>query len=125
MKINFYKCKLCNKIIESKQKGEFFCCKEPMQLLTANTTEAAFEKHIPVVKKENNKIEVCIGSVIHPMQPEHFIEFISIETEQGRQTKFLKPSDNPVASFYFSPDDKFVCAYAYCNLHGLWAKEAE
>ncbi|MCP1101784.1 desulfoferrodoxin family protein [Aequitasia blattaphilus] len=88
--------------------------------LTANTTDAAQEKHVPVVTIKDNQVDVVIGSVEHPMLEEHYITGIYIETKAGGQFKSLKPGDAPKASFILSDDDSFVAAYEYCNLHGLW-----
>lgn len=94
--------------------------KSEYEKLTANTTDAATEKHVPVVKQDGNKVEVVVGSVIHPMLPEHYITAIYIETKNGGQYKRLKAGDEPKAVFTIEDGDEFVAAYEYCNLHGLW-----
>ncbi len=96
------------------------CCGIPMEQLKANTTDAATEKHVPVVAVTGNKISVKVGSVSHPMTEEHYIQWIMITTEKGRQRKTLKPGNEPSADFELTADDKFISAEAYCNLHGLW-----
>lgn len=93
-----------------------------MQELTANTTDAAVEKHVPVVTVDGNKVNVEVGSVMHPMTEEHLIQFIWLETEKGGQVRNLISSDDPKAEFIVG-DDKPVAVYEYCNLHGLWKKE--
>ena len=85
------------------------------------STDAAQEKHVPVVTKKCKQVKVDVGSVVHPMSEEHFIEWVAIETAQGYQVKYLKAGDLPVCSFSLADGDVFVKAYAYCNLHGLWA----
>lgn len=85
------------------------------------STDAAQEKHVPVVTKKCKQVKVDVGSVVHPMSEEHFIEWVAIETAQGYQVKYLKAGDLPVCSFSLADGDTFVKAYAYCNLHGLWA----
>ena len=85
------------------------------------STDAAQEKHVPVVTKKCKQVKVDVGSVTHPMSEEHFIEWVAIETAQGYQVKYLKAGDLPVCSFSLADGDTFVKAYAYCNLHGLWA----
>lgn len=92
-----------------------------MTELTANTTDAAVEKHVPVVTVNGNTVEVNVGSVTHPMEEKHFIEWIALETKNGNQLKYLKPGDAPKAVFALTEGDEVVRAYAYCNLHGLWA----
>lgn len=87
--------------------------------VVADTVEASFEKHIPVVELEGNNVKVTVGSVIHPMIDVHYIEVIAVETKKGFQIKYLNPGELPIAEFTLV-NDEFVSAYAYCNLHGLW-----
>ncbi|MBO4320332.1 MAG: desulfoferrodoxin [Treponema sp.] len=123
MILRFYKCKKCGKII-AVIKGspcDTMCCGEAMVELKANTTDAAVEKHVPVVQKNGNLVEVSVGSVAHPMEEKHYIEWISLETKEANLMKELKPGDEPKAVFALTDGDDVVRAYAYCNLHGLWA----
>lgn len=96
------------------------CCGEEMKELIPNTTEAATEKHIPVISISNGVIEVNVGSVAHPMIPEHYIEFIIVVTDNACYTKKLTPNDLPTAKFPIMPEEHLECALAYCNIHGLW-----
>ena len=118
----FYICKRCGNIIEMvKPSGvPVVCCGEPMTELVPGTVEAAVEKHIPVYEVKDGKVSVTVGSVEHPMAPEHYIEWISLQTKQGFQRKSLKPGDAPKACFSLCAGDEVVAVYAYCNLHGLW-----
>lgn len=120
----FYICKKCQKIIGVLQDSPVptVCCGENMQLLEANTVDASNEKHVPVVAVEGNLVKVSVGSAEHPMLPEHFIQWIYLETEKGGQRKALKPGEKPQAVFALE-DDKAVAVYEYCNLHGLWKTE--
>lgn len=123
MDLKFYKCKKCGKVV-AIMKGspcDTFCCNEAMVELKANTTDAAVEKHVPVVEKNGNLVTVTVGSVLHPMEEKHFIEWIALETKNGSQLKALKPAQEPKALFALTEGDEVVKAYAYCNLHGLWA----
>ena len=97
---------------------------EPMMTLSENTTDAAVEKHVPVISREGQKVTVHVGSVDHPMQDVHYIEWIAIETSEGVQIKFLQPNKSPEAVFYTDTEITAVKAYAYCNLHGLWSAKA-
>lgn len=117
----FYYCKHCKKVLLllGDPGTPTICCGEPMELLTANTTDAAQEKHVPVIKIDGDKVEVTVGSVPHPMLPEHYITFIYLLTEKGFRVSSLKPGDEPKAEFNVA-DDKVIAAYEYCNLHGLW-----
>lgn len=93
--------------------------------LVPNKVDAAQEKHVPVIEKEDKLVTVKVGSVAHPMTEEHYIVFIAIETKYGTQTKNLHPGDKPEAVFTLSADDEILAAYEYCNLHGLWMADAK
>lgn len=88
--------------------------------ITANATDAAGEKHVPVVTVTNDEVKVAVGSVEHPSLPAHYIEWILLVTEYGMQMKWLKPGNTPAAVFKLAEGDKPIAAYEYCNLHGLW-----
>ncbi|MCH4208430.1 MAG: desulfoferrodoxin Dfx [Solobacterium sp.] len=120
----FYRCKHCGNIIIKLHDSNVpvVCCGEPMQLLKANSTDAATEKHVPVVVRENNKITVTVGSVEHPMTAEHYIEFIVLQTAKGFRVAHLQPGDKPSVDFY--EDEPVIAVYEYCNLHGLWMAKA-
>ena len=100
------------------------CCDAPMEELTANTTDAATEKHVPVIETTGNTVTVTVGSVEHPMLEKHYITWIAIETSQGQQRKALNPGDAPKVVFALAEGESLIAAYEYCNLHGLWKKEA-
>lgn len=123
-KLRFFRCNHCgNVVIKLVDKNvPVLCCGEIMQELTANTVDAAAEKHVPVVSKKGGLITVNVGSVAHPMLDEHFINFIAIETERGYAVKALNPGEKPEATFYIG-DSKVVNVFEYCNLHGLWKAE--
>ncbi len=122
MEQKFYICKHCGNIIAMvRDKGvPVVCCGEKMQEIIPGTTDAAQEKHVPVCKIEGNKVTVTVGAVEHPMLPEHYIEWISLQTKEGNQRKCLKPGDKPEAVFMIADGDEVETAYAYCNLHSLW-----
>ena len=92
--------------------------------LIPNTTDAAGEKHVPVISISNNIVKVAVGSIEHPSFPEHYIEFILLETDKGIQMKWGKPGVVPIAFFTIAEDETVLAAYEYCNLHGLWKAEA-
>lgn len=94
-----------------------------LELLKANSTDAAGEKHVPVVSQDGNVVKVLVGSVEHPMTEEHYIPFIVVQTDKRVLRKDLTPQDAPKASFVLEDGEKFVRAYEYCNLHGLWKAE--
>lgn len=118
--MRIFKCKKCgNIVIQTKEGLTPSCCGEEMLLLTANTEDAAVEKHVPVVKITENNVEVVCGEVLHPMEEKHYIEFLIVETTKGYQIHYLNPGDEPKSLFTLT-DEELVNAYAYCNLHGLW-----
>ena len=122
MKQVFYHCNHCGNIVAFvKASGvPVVCCGEKMTEIIPGTVDASREKHIPVWSVEGNIVHVTVGSVEHPMLPEHFIEWISIETQQGNQRKELRPGEKPEACFALCEGDEVEAVYAYCNLHGLW-----
>ena len=124
MELKFYKCRHCgNIIVKEKDSGvPVMCCGEEMKELKAGVTDAATEKHVPVVEQNGNIVTVKVGEVTHPMLPEHFIEFIVLETNKGHQVKHLLPGEAPVATFALVEGEEVVAAYEHCNLHGLWKK---
>ena len=114
------RCKGCGKIafIAKDSACPTKCCGEPMEELTANTTDASQEKHVPAISREGGKVVAHVGSVDHPMIPEHYIEFIVLETEKGFRVAYLNPGEKPEAVFY--SEEPVTAVYGYCNLHGLW-----
>ena len=111
----FYKIE--NQIINSKAPLSGF------EEIIPNTTDAAGEKHVPVIEVSGNVVSVKVGSVEHPMLEAHFIQWILLETENGCQIRNLKPGEAPKAEFRVSSGEKVLAAYEYCNLHGLWKSE--
>ncbi len=120
--MKFYKCDACGNVFP--MENAFPCCVQGMTELVPNTTDAAGEKHVPVVTVEGDKVNVKVGSVEHPMLEAHYITFIVLETTAGFQKKNLKPGEKPAADFVLAEGEKAVAAYEYCNLHGLWKAEA-
>ncbi len=122
MEMKFYQCPHCGQIVAIvKETGApLVCCGEPMKALVAGETDAAVEKHVPVFTVENNTVYVTVGSTEHPMLPEHYIEWIAIQTEFGNQRKSLTPGSEPKVCFSLCEGDSVKAVYAYCNLHSLW-----
>ena len=120
--MRFFRCEHCGNIIEMiKDAGvPVMCCGQKMTELIPGTVDAALEKHVPVYTVEGNKVMVTVGAVEHPMLPEHYIQWIAIETKQGSQRKTLSPGEKPAACFTLCEGDELVAVYEYCNLHGLW-----
>ncbi len=120
-KLQIYKCEICGNIVEMLHAGdgELVCCGAPMKLFKENTVDAAKEKHIPVVEKIEGGFRVKVGSVPHPMEDKHYIEWIEVITDDGRvYRQFLNPGKAPEAVFKI--DANKITAREYCNLHGLW-----
>ena len=116
-----YRCNVCGNIVEVLHtgKGELVCCGEPMELLQEKTTDVGLEKHVPVIETTARGVKVKVGDVPHPMEAEHYIEWIEIITEGGSCRKFLKPGDKPEAEFEIG-SQKVVAAREYCSIHSLW-----
>ena len=123
--VKFYRCKKCGEVVYKVVDGPCtpVCCGEPMEELVANTTDAATEKHVPVIEHDGDKLVVKVGSVAHPMLEEHSIQFIALVKGETVIFKHLKPGDAPEATFCAKGAENAV-AYEFCNLHGLWKAEA-
>ena len=119
-KLEIYKCEVCGNIVEVVHGGvgELVCCGEPMVLVTANTVDAAREKHVPVIEKTEDGYKVKVGSVAHPMEEKHYIEWIELIADGKAYRQFLEPGQAPEAMFKIEAAS--VTAREYCNLHGLW-----
>ena len=115
-----YKCELCGAMVEVLDLGadDLTCCNEPMVLVEAGTVDASKEKHVPVIEKVTGGVKVTVGSVAHPMEDKHYIEFIEILADGQLCRKVLAPGDAPEA--FFATDAASVKVRSHCNLHGLW-----
>ncbi len=120
-RLQVYKCGVCGNIVEVLHGGvgELVCCKRPMKLMTENTEDAAKEKHVPVIEKDGNKVTVKVGSVPHPMEDSHFIEWVEVIEGDNVNRRFLSPGSAPEAVFENISGGEIV-AREFCNLHGLW-----
>jgi len=121
--LEIYKCELCGNIIEVMHggAGELVCCGEPMKLMVENTVDASKEKHVPVIERGADSITVKVGSVPHPMEEKHYIEWVEIIADGKAYRQFLKPGQAPEAVFNITA--KQVTAREYCNIHLLWKSE--
>jgi superoxide reductase len=119
-KLQVYKCADCGNMAEilTAGAGSLVCCGKPMQSLAAKTADQGKEKHVPVIEKFNGGIKVKIGSVPHPMEEKHYIEWIEIVTDGKVYRQFLRPGQAPEAVFNVGTDN--VKAREHCNLHGMW-----
>ena len=118
--LQIYKCNVCGNIVEvvNTGRGDLVCCQQTMELKSENTQDAAKEKHVPVVEVAGNKVTVKVGSVAHPMEVKHSIEWIEVIADGKAYMQFLNPGDSPEAQFEITGEN--ITARAYCNLHGLW-----
>lgn len=119
-KMQVYKCETCGNIVEMLHggAGQMICCGKPMKLYVENTVEAAKEKHVPVVEKTADGFKIRVGSVAHPMEAQHYIEWVQVIADGKTYRQFLTPGGAPEATFCIEADQ--VTAREYCNLHGLW-----
>ena len=115
-----YKCSICGNITEVLHAGvgELVCCDQPMMLMAEKTEDVGMEKHVPVIEKTSTGVRVKVGSVPHPMEEKHYIEWIEITADGKTCKKFLKPGDKPEAEFETTA--KSIQAREYCNVHGTW-----
>lgn len=122
--LEVYKCDLCGNIVETLHAGDgdLVCCGQEMRLLTENTVDAAKEKHVPVIEISEGSIKVSVGSVAHPMEEKHYIEWIELIADGKAYRQFLNPGDAPTATFALSA--KKVTARELCNIHGQWSTQA-
>ncbi len=122
-RLQIYKCEVCGNMVEiiHEGAGELVCCDQPMKRMEENTTDAALEKHVPVIEKTEGSIKVKVGSVPHPMQEEHYIEWIELIADGRACRQFLKPGEEPEA--VFNIDAQNLTAREYCNIHGLWKSD--
>jgi len=119
-RLQIYKCGVCGNIVEVLHEGagQLVCCGQPMKLFEENTVDATREKHVPVVEKIDGGFKVKVGSVAHPMEEKHYIEWIEIIADGKSYKQFLKPGEVPEAVFMI--DAAEIIAREYCNIHGLW-----
>jgi len=122
MDVRFFVCAHCGNVATKPFDSgiPLLCCGEKMEELSANSVDAAVEKHVPVVTQEGARVLVEVGSVPHPMTPEHLIGFICLVSNKGYQIARLTADDEPKAEFALLEGDEIVKVYEYCNLHGLW-----
>ena len=115
-----YKCNVCGNMVEVVHTGvgQLVCCGQPMELLEAKTEDVGQEKHVPVIEKTGDGVKVKVGSVPHPMEEKHYIEWIEIIADGKIYRKFLKPGDEPEAEFKIRTQK--ITAREFCNIHGLW-----
>jgi len=121
-----YRCSVCGNIVQviHASGGTLVCCGKPMELLKPKNADVGLEKHMPVVEKSGNGILVKVGSIPHPMEEKHHIEWVEVLLKDGRSyRKFLKPGEKPEASFPVAADD-VAEAREYCNIHGFWSSKA-
>jgi len=115
-----YRCNVCGNIVEVLHtgQGELVCCGQPMELLQEKATDAGLEKHVPVVETTANGAKVKVGEVPHPMEDNHYIEWIEVITDSGSCRQILKPGEKPEAEFEIGGQK--VAAREYCSVHDLW-----
>lgn len=115
-----YKCKICGNMVEVIHAGigELVCCGQPMELLTEKIQDVGNEKHVPVIEKTATGVKIKVGSIAHPMEEKHYIEWIEFQADDTVYRKFLKPGEKPEVEFFVTADK--MSAREYCSIHGLW-----
>ncbi|MCX5798532.1 MAG: desulfoferrodoxin [Proteobacteria bacterium] len=119
-RLQVFKCEICGNIVEVLHggKGELVCCNKPMVLLKENTVDASLEKHVPVIEKTPDGVKVKVGSVPHPMEEKHYIEWVEVIADGKIYLQFLSPGASPEA--FFTVKGENITAREYCTIHGLW-----
>ena len=119
-RFQIHKCEVCGNIVEVLHpgKGQLVCCGQPMKLLEEQTEEQGYEKHVPVIEKTEKGLKVKVGSIPHPMEEKHHIEWVQLIADDRSYRKFLTPGDAPEAIFEIETEK--VSAREFCNIHGLW-----
>ncbi|MCQ2461165.1 MAG: desulfoferrodoxin [Clostridia bacterium] len=125
MKVKFFRCKHCGKVIALKNAQDIptVCCGDKMEELVANTVDAATEKHVPVFEQKEDLVYVAVGSAPHPMTPEHYIEFVALETNLGVKINYLPVTREAKTTFILETGESIERVFEYCNLHGLWSTD--
>lgn len=120
--MKFYICQHCGNIVTFLESSgvPVMCCGQKMTELIPDSVDASQEKHVPVVTVAGSMVDVKVGAAPHPMIPEHYIQWVALETAEGSQIKYLKPGQSPEVKFALAAGDRVVAVYAYCNIHGLW-----
>jgi superoxide reductase len=123
-KLEVYKCEICGNIVEVLHGGQgtLVCCGEEMKLFDEKTADASTEKHVPVIEKTSEGYKITVGSTLHPMKEEHYIEWIELIADGKAYRQFLNPGEDPVATFCVSGNK--ITAREYCNVHGLWRADS-
>lgn len=123
-RLDIYRCSICGITAEVLDggDGEMLCCGQPMNRLVASKEEAGSEKHVPVIEKIDSGFRVTVGSIAHPMEEKHYIEWIELLADGKAYRHFLKPGGQPVAEFNVEAEVESVSAREYCSVHGLWKK---
>jgi len=122
---SIYKCEVCGHIIQVHHEGSgtLVCCNQPMALQEEKSEDQGMEKHVPVIEQRDDSIMVSVGDVLHPMEENHYIEFVELIVDDERYIQYLKPNQDPIVSFKIPTEYKSLSARAYCNVHGLWASD--
>lgn len=120
-----YKCSVCGNMVEVLfvGGGELVCCEKPMELQKEMTEDEGLEKHVPVIEQDGNVYTVKVGQVPHPMQEDHYIQWIQLLADGKSYRKFLEPDEKPEAEFIVDDEGEDVSAREYCNVHGLWKSD--
>lgn len=122
--MKFYECKTCGNIIILLEDAGVVpvCCGSTMVELKPQINDGPKEKHVPVVECKQKEVHIKVGEVAHPMDQDHYIKWILLETSKGKYIRHLKPGDKPEACFKLCDDEMLVAAYEFCNIHSLWGK---
>jgi len=124
---NIFRCEVCGHVIQVHHEGggTLVCCNQPMVEMKEKSKEEGLEKHVPIIEFREDKIMVSVGDVLHPMEENHYIEFVELIIDEERYIQYLKPRQDPIVAFKIPDTYEKIEARAYCNVHGLWSSEEE
>ena len=125
--MKFYECNKCGNVMVLYEDSGVVpvCCGSAMEELKPQCEDGPKEKHVPVIKQEGCEVTVTVGDILHPMEENHYIKWIVLETDKGQYIKCLKPNMDPIAKFTVCDNEKILAAYEFCNIHSLWINNYE
>lgn len=120
--MKYFECKTCGNVMVLLEDSGVIpvCCGSTMVEIVPQKNDGPREKHVPVIERKDNEVTVRIGEILHPMEEEHYIKWIVLETDKSKYIRYLKPGNDPIAKFYLNNDENPIIVYSYCNIHSLW-----
>lgn len=123
--MKYFECKTCGNVMVLLEDSGVIpvCCGSTMTEIVPQTNDGPKEKHVPIIERKDNEVTVKVGEILHPMEDNHYIKWIVLETDKGKYIKYLKPNMEPIAKFCICKDENPLIVYEYCNVHSLWSNK--